>query len=127
MSVQSGNLTESNLKKLFDDLNNRRTPGYQRLYLIYEAAERITDLQATLATAKSGIDEISMRVGKENTELRQSIKKRELDCRTLADAVLQAEGILCNDLYRTRVKNAVDVLSEVKDEALNWMSEPPEG
>ena len=47
------------------------------------------------------------------------------DLEALSNAVVRAESILDNDLYRTRVKNAYTELSEVKDIAVNWLPDPP--
>jgi hypothetical protein len=57
---------------------------------------------------------------------KQAAKIIELqgDLRILADALLQAKAVLENDLYRTRVKNAHDLMEEANDTALYWMSEP---
>lgn len=55
---------------------------------------------------------------------REQIANLEADCRKLADAVLGAEGYLRNDLYSSRVNNALAVLDDARDEAINWMSEP---
>ncbi len=55
------------------------------------------------------------------------LKKLQEDIRALADAIARADLTLCNDLYRTRVQNAHDILEEVNDIALNWMSEPKDG
>ncbi len=59
----------------------------------------------------------------ENEKLQAQVKELQEDCRKLADAVVQADGILCNDLYSARVKNAHDILEEVNDIALNRMTE----
>ena len=75
------------------------------------AAERIAELEAGF-TKLFDADEAR-------------IDKLSADLRTLADAVIGADGMLCNDLYATRVKNAHDILDDepVQDVALNWMSD----
>ena len=53
----------------------------------------------------------------------ESITKLQDDLRSLADAVMKAKSLLRNDLFKTRVKNALTELDEVRDIAMNHMSE----
>ena len=51
------------------------------------------------------------------------LEQLQNDLRSLADAVMKAESILRNDLYKTRVNNALGELDAVRDIAMNHMSE----
>ena len=53
----------------------------------------------------------------------ERIGKHQDDLRSLADAVMKAESILRNDLFKPRVKNALFELDLVRDIAMNHMSE----
>ena len=51
------------------------------------------------------------------------VEQLQNDLRSLADAVMKAESILRNDLFKPRVKNALAELDAVRDIAMNHMSE----
>ena len=51
------------------------------------------------------------------------LEQLQNDLRSLADAVMKAESILRNDLFKPRVKNALFELDLVRDIAINHMSE----
>ena len=55
--------------------------------------------------------------------LEERIEQLQEDLRALADAVMKAESILRNDLFRSRALNALAELIEVGDIAMNHMSE----
>ena len=43
--------------------------------------------------------------------------------RQLADAIAEAKAYLQNDLYKSRIKNAIARLDEVQDIVENWQSD----
>ncbi len=84
-------------------------------------------LEAELAMMRKSAGKVAdkgIRLMAENGDLQAQVKELQEDCRKLADAVVQADGILCNDLHSTKVKNAHDIMEAVDDVARNRMTEP---
>ena len=80
--------------------------------------QRIEELKISLQQAENAIEKMRPLM-----LLPDHITELENDLRSLADAVMRAESLLCNDLYKTRVHNALVELDEVRDIAMNHMSE----
>ena len=55
--------------------------------------------------------------------LEERIAKHQNDLRSLANAVMKAESILRNDLFKSRINNALVELDAVRDIAMNHQSE----
>ena len=64
-----------------------------------------------------------MNKDREIERLIEKIAEVTADCSLLADAILSAEGVLRNDLYSSRVNNALATLDEVQDTAIDYMTD----